>query len=210
MKSTLQWYRVFFIIMMVTIAGCKSDSVPVPEENNLINTTTTQSFQLYILKADWRSLNAVSDKETFETSLRSVGLQESLVIIDASDIEAYDWSHQTLTLTEETTSKLRNISHELNPNIPNESLFGLSKHGFVVIFNGEWLYGGIFTEAGSAMRHSYPVIYFDLTEDHKQTMLKIRPTHSFQMYQNVDPLLKQTIEISEVHDYFADLGKIIE
>jgi hypothetical protein len=83
----------------------------------------------------------------------------------------------------------------------------------VVSFEDEWLYGGVFSDAGSAVPAEYPIIY--LQERGDNIVLAIRPfavpiPFSVEHYQAFDMSIRSVIEIERVYEYFYELGKIVE
>jgi len=160
-------------------------------------------FKLYVLKDSWHSLHLGSDFQEAWTILKAVKLENSLSVIDSNDIEKYDWATQVITLTKESSERLRDELSKAGIAIPLTS----EKNGFVVTFNNEMLYGGIFIEYGSAMKISYPVIYPDFSSE--QVTFTIRPIHSvISRYETLDTSLKERIEKADLYDFFNKLGKL--
>jgi hypothetical protein len=160
-------------------------------------------FKLYVLQQNQYDLLLGSELEKAWPKLKGVELDKSpVLIITAEDIETYNWSQQKITLTPEATNRLDKV------------LWGkiaMSKNVFAVTFKGNWLYGGIVTEASSAAWVSYPVIYPDVSGP--QTILYLRPLTApvlIKNYEEFDPSVKEIIEIQPVHDFFSELGKLIE
>jgi hypothetical protein len=127
-------------------------------------------------------------------------------VITERDIEAYDWSSQSLVLTPQASLAFKDA-------IVN--FWGLqSMHvAFVVTFEDEWLYGGVFHQIGSPASARYPVIY--LQERGDNIVLTIRPfttpfPFSVEHYQAFDTSARSVIEIERVYEYFYELGKIVE
>lgn len=160
-------------------------------------------FKLYILQQSRFELQLGNEREEVWSQLKKIDLDKSYVlIITAEDIETYHWSEQKITLTQAATNRLDKALWEE---------IAIHKQAFVVTFKGNWLYGGVVMEGGSAAGVSYPVIYPDFSGP--QTILYLRPVTSpvlIKKYRDIDPSLRAIIDIQPVHDFFSDLGKLIE
>jgi hypothetical protein len=65
------------------------------------------SFKLYILKQDEFGLRLGYELEESWSILQKVDLTDSYRVITADDIQVYDWSSQTITLTQKTSDYLK-------------------------------------------------------------------------------------------------------
>jgi len=121
-------------------------------------------------------------------------------VITADDILTYNWSTQTITLTQEASAFFTEL--------PNETKLTLSHlhPAFVVVMNDLRLYGGILIEGGTAIGTWYPVIFTDFY--HNPVMFTIRPFIDYLPYDQFDPSAKQIIENQAVYDLFDRLGKL--
>ncbi len=190
----------------MVLALCTSCTDTVTEAPQLTASTFQQEtlFRLYILADDWNQLELGYEREHCWAILEQADLSKSTWVITEDDIEAYDWSGQSITLTAEASSRLKEtFSGEGN-------LYqNLIEKAFVVTFEGNWLYGGIFLDIGSAMGIRYPVIYPQVHE--KQIIFQLRPLHPISAkYQDIETSLKSLVEVEQVHDYFQKQDKLIE
>ena len=103
------------------------------------------------------------------------------------------------------------VEFRLKDTFPEDKFLSieLSHRGFVVTFDEEKLYGGMFLQRFSAMAISYPVIYTEASES--QVVFLLRPIHSIDPeYQAIDRALRKRIEIQKVRNFFSKLGKLVE
>lgn len=161
-------------------------------------------FQLYILGSDLDELELGNDPDQAWGVLAQVDLGASTWVIDQDDIETYNWSEQSITLTQNASSRLVQHLSEWSY-LP----IALSHRGFVATIDGDKLYGGVFLEAGSPMAIPWPVIYPDVSGE--TVVLRLRPAHPLSArYQDLDPSARSVIEIERVRDFFRRRGKLIE
>jgi hypothetical protein len=162
------------------------------------------SFKLYILKQDIHDLELGYKAEKAWPILQKVDLANSYTVITGDDIQVFNWSSQTFTLTQETTAYLRALPHEDMYQIGSET-------AFVITLNGKRLYGGCVTDGLTEMMIRYPVLF--ISGRYNLASFKIRPSNEgkyFYKYNQQDPSVRQIIEIPEVHDFFKKLGKLEE
>jgi hypothetical protein len=144
--------------------------------NGIVSTARAESsnrFQLVILKKDWSDLKlGYTFPEAF-TLLKSAQTAGPLLVIGQEDIESYNWSRQSITLSVQATVKLMASlppEDDWKPNnrfmakVKREHGWGnpiewaLHQKGFLVFINEEPLFGGVFLEPMSQMAIQYPVI----------------------------------------------------
>lgn len=161
-----------------------------------------EGFRLYVLKGKAWQLNLGDTQESSWSVLSTVDLKDYLLVLGPQDISSYDWSQQTITLAAEAADK---ILEAFPPPFPD---VGTDRTPFVVTFDGERLYGGIFMIEGSAQDIGYPVIY--LLASGEQIQFLVRPLHMGYgyAYRSFSPSDRGRIEVPEVRDYFAGLGKL--
>lgn len=205
---TLSWKPMLailgFIIISVACNPFRYDANS-PTATSEKGAKMDNAFVIHILKENRHSIYFGNSFEESWAVLKKVNLAQQRSTISSSDIAMYDWSQQVITLTLEASNRLR----EDWANKPND--IALLQHAFVVTFNDERLYGGLFTEEGSASRLSYPVIYPDFSKT--QIVLYLRPDNAHGLltpYRELDSNIRQRIEIDSVRTYFQELGKLIE
>jgi hypothetical protein len=183
-----------FLILLLGL--CTSCSCCSDEES---------SFRLHILRDSWDQLGLGGlDRKQAWSILKEKYQDNTALVITEEDIEAYNWSEQSILLTRETSDRLI----EAFPD--SQSWWGVEGKGFVVTQNGDWLYGGAFIPSGAAMMHLYPVIYID--EQGDQIVFYVRPFHTlgWEDYQDIAPSLRRVIEAKKVRDFFLEQGKLVE
>ena len=161
----------------------------------------TGSFSIYILKSYWQDLRLGYDLEQSWSILQEADLTKNIKVITAGDIQTYNWSSQTITLTQEASAYFNELPNEVKLEIEN------FKPAFVVVLNDHRLYGGLIIEGGTAMGTHYPVIYTNMRSN--PVVFTIRPYLAPGLeYEQFDLSAKQIIENHEVYDLFDRLGKI--
>ncbi len=191
------------VLLLVLCTSCTGVVVESPQ----LTVRTSQEetlFRLYILADDWHQLGLGYEREHCWATLEQADLGKSMWVITESDIEVYDWTGQSITLTAEASSRLKEtFSGE------RELYRNLMEKAFVVTFEDDWLYGGIFLEIGSAMGIRYPVIYHEVYQS--QIVFQLRPFHPISAkYQDIEASLKSLVEVEQVRDYFQKQDKLIE
>ena len=153
---------------------------------------------MYFLKVGWLDLgmNGVYDLERSWAFLSQVDLSDPVVSITSADIEIYNWTQQTITLTEAGTKRFYEAYNAPGP-IPM-----WEDSCFVVTFNGVRVYGGLHLLGGSAMGIKFPVFYFSIVN--RRYVFEMRPTHvgGRDPYPSWPAELRSRIEIPEIRDYF--------
>jgi hypothetical protein len=193
----------FLVVCLILLLGSfTSCSYATSTSSSSGEKTSKPSFQLYILKEDWYQLDLGYERERAWIILKEADLGDSSFVITEDDIESYDWSEQSIMLTLEATTKLKESTS-------NPSGFDMMEKGFVVTLNNEWLYGGVVLESGSAMAIEYPVIYPATYGEN--TVFRLRPIHPIPVkYRDLGASLKNVIEIQEVHDFFVEQDKLTQ
>lgn len=192
-------------LFCIILVGCSCGQQTV--QPNSTTTDAKQSFALHILEDELLRARCGSRRDRCWSLLRQMDLaSNSILVITEQDIEAYDWTSQSVVLTPQASLAFKDT-------FPNYRGLRMGSVAFVVTFEDEWLYGGVFSEAGSAAAARYPVIY--LQERGDNTALAIRPftcpiPFSVEHYQAFDIPTRSVIEIERVYEYFYELGKIVE
>lgn len=161
-------------------------------------------FHLFILKKSHDDLlpGLYSLEETWPV-LRTTDLSDPALDLNGSDISAYDWGTQTLVFTASASQRFAEVF------VGSDAGLSVIEKCFVVTFNGERRYGGIFEFPGSELRIQFPVIYVKAAQGLVSFVL--RPSHETRIddFASFPPELKARIEIPEIRDYFATLGTLI-
>jgi hypothetical protein len=184
------------VCFLVLLGLCASCCVPI--------TSSRSRFQLHIFRDRWYELQLGHEREQAWTKLKKLDLGDSALVITEDDIEQYDWREQSITLTSTASDRLNEVFTETGV-----LSVDLSERAFIATFDGEWLYGGIFLDAGSAMVIEYPVIYAWPSEG--SVVLFLRPNHQLSSWHgDIDPAYRSIIEIPELRDFFLEQGKLTE
>ena len=138
-------------------------------------------------------------RDGYDQSLNEIDLADSTFVINDSDIESYDWSDQTITLTE-------TISSQLETTIGGDPSYHLDQSAFVVTLDGKRLYGGLFLKIGSARGTDYPVIYVESFEREK-VIFQVQPCHP--SWRICESRLKE-IEVIDIYNLFNKQGKLVQ
>jgi hypothetical protein len=130
-------------------------------------------------------------------------LTDNYIVITGDDIQVYNWSSQTITLTQEASTFFTALSSE------DQTQLG-EKRVFVVTLNDKRLYGGCMIRSGLESGIDFPVMYF-LYYFKSPVVFKFSPYNlGWAAYDLIEPSAKQIIEIPDVHDFFTKLGKLEE
>ncbi len=199
--------------LQISLQSCMSSASPPttpgsppPSRTSSPSTAPVSSprFQVHILNQHWVSGYT---RESVWPTLKEMNWEEHVWVITEDDIEAYDWSQQTITMTHEATTQLKN-------SIDDEMLarWVALKQLFVVTYDNEWLYGGVFSEQGSAAGIQFPVIWLDYYEK-EQFVLHVRPDNGWWPLpptQDRQGEVWDAIQNPEVRALFADRGTLVE
>ena len=114
------------------------------------------------------------DLETSWPDLKKAYPSKVVYTITAQDIVTYDWEDQTILLSAEATDA---IEEKLGDCEPGYFDFCLNFHGFVVVYDGTPLYGGLFQHnAPIQSPFSFPIIY--VMPEREPGEFAIRPTNT--------------------------------
>ena len=138
-----------------------------------------------------------------------------VAILTAAEIETYNWTQQTITLTTAATQQLlEELLQQEDETFRQSCEAGylamcLMTKAFVITFEDEQLYAGGFQLAGGAARVEGRVIYVDINREQGVFFLLPPP------WRNRDPesakqLLAPIAQNTKLHDYFLALGKLVE
>ncbi len=180
------------LLFAVTLSGC---ALLQPK---------THSFYLYIMNEDWEYLKNKYEYHEVWPIIKELDSKNNIAEISEKDIKEYNWSTQEITLT-------TSASERLNSKISEESWFQIRvlKAVFIVIVDGQPMYGGVFIEKESQAGINFPVIYADTTNN--QIVFQIRPVPlCCSTYQDLELSKKKTIEYPEIYTVFNELGKIVK
>jgi hypothetical protein len=134
------------------------------------------------------------------------GFREATVLtLSVDDIETFEWSSQTITLSAAASHAFRETFKTRAP-VAGDRLPNMYCAPFVVTTSGIPLYGGIFLDRMSAMGIRYPVIYLNEAKDGRLT-LTVSP------FQTARPLEEssdrwRSVKLPEIRDVFAKAGKL--
>jgi len=205
MKPTISfWCRALVLALLMTACVSSPGAITsvAPTIERPVADTGAKSFGLYILHQNLPV--TCYELEKCWPILKQANLNSNDFVISQDDIETYDWSSQTITLTSQATNQL-NTHFSANP-----SNLGSNRVAFVVTLDGEWLYGGIFLDL-SEQPYSFPLIFTDFSGT--QAVFYLRPgalRRPVQDYQQYNASQRKIIEIGRVHDLFKGLGKLVE
>ena len=180
--STTHLCTVIYIAIMTPSANTS----PTTE----LQTSDTSRFQLVILKQNTFSLRLGYDAEEALPKLLAVNLKDNIFIVGLNEIESYDWTSQSITLTSQATAHLRHalslrpesdegitdlnaMKKSLNWGNPFEH--ALYVQAFVVVIDGAPTYGGIFLDAMSQMAIKFPVIRVEIIDS--KVVFHLLPVH---------------------------------
>lgn len=179
------WSCGFFLIIYNTLS-----SFTTLAHNNSTNVQRQDRFQLLILKQDLDDLKLGNQSDGAFPKLQAAQNAARLFVIGLPEIDSYDWTKQSITLTESATvallqalpsnqslkepiRKLKNLKEHLGWKKPIESELYIK--AFVVTANSEFIYGGIFLDPTSQRLINYPVIRAKLVDN--KAVLNILPVH---------------------------------
>lgn len=197
--------------------------------------TTLQKpiFQLHILQKDWLwyKLHLQNTPEGVWSALKAIDLSsESYFKMDESDIEHYNWSDQSILLTVESSMRFLGVSAKKIDSLNIDQLtrkaeasmnLGLGINGsvFIILFEGEKLYGGAVDNVVSTKGYQVPTIFiqiatvYDTLPKKVQIRFIIRPLKTIRAiltgYQALDQQLKNRIEKREIYNFFKKIDKLI-
>lgn len=147
-------------------------------------------FQFVILKQNWHDLQLGYHAAEALARLKTVDASGTLLVLNLSTIDRYDWNQQTITLTQAGTEALVHalakqeagsarikILTELKQSLgwSNPLERALYIKGFVVRLQGEALYAGIFLDATSQMAIDFPVARVSVTDG--KARIALLPIH---------------------------------
>jgi len=189
----LKKFRLILCLLLTVILGGCAALQPKPP-----------SFYLVIMNEDWEYLKNQYEYNEVWPIIKGLDSKNNVAEISEKDIKEYNWSTQEITLT-------TSASERLNTKISEESWFQIRvlKAVFIVIVDGQPMYGGVFIEKESQAGINFPVIYADT--ENNQIIFQIRPEHMCcTSYQDLELYKKKTIEYPEIYNVFNELGKIVK
>lgn len=209
--SKNKWF--LFLVMMFVLISCDTQNKGVQMDGEPV-------FQFAILD---QGLTASApglgyDWQTAWPILQSAYPSQISYTITEYDIERYDWSTQVITLNARASEAVFQQFHVTidDCSIENSDKECLLKRAFIVTYNGEPLYGGIFIpDYPMPTRYQYPIIYTSLSGK-GQLNLIIRPYKSVsKRYMAEDYKLYSAEEWSlikdkRIEDLFSQLGTLVK
>lgn len=147
-------------------------------------------WQLIIFRQGWNELQLGYAAAPAQTTLFALDTQAALFVVSLSEIAAYDWERQTLVLTSTASTALaQTLADDGGARADVEVLTdfyeslgwgsavsrSLYTRAFIVMVEGEPVYGGIFLDAVSQMAINYPVAR--VSNEGDQLVLALLPIH---------------------------------
>lgn len=157
------------------------------------------AWQLIVFKPGWNELQLGYAAAPAQTTLFALDTGDPLFVVSLSQIAAYDWEQQTITLTSEASTALAQALADAGGATADVQALtdfyaslgwgsavsrALYTRAFVVLVEGEPVYGGIFLDAVSQMAIDYPVARVSRVGD--QLVLALLPIHI--PFAEVDPV----------------------
>jgi hypothetical protein len=179
MKTNKAYHIALAVVGVVFLSACAADNRPAAD-----------TFELIIFEQNWGGLSLGYDYEQAWPKLVALNRDDALFTVGVAEIDVYDWSHQSITLTAEASAgladalgradvlnegatALKELEASLGWGNPIEQ--ALYTRGFVVTLNDEPVYGGIFLNAISQMGIDYPVIRVEVAQG--KAILHLLPVH---------------------------------
>jgi hypothetical protein len=183
------------LVMCTVVASCTKAT---PE--------SSARFQLHVLDISWGDPTDPDLGYTRDTAwpvLKNLDWEQSSIwTITEQDIELYDWNQQTITLTVEATTDLRQA---FDDDALSRWMIG---QAFVVTCDGDWVYGGVFYLPEGAAGIDFPAIYLQYSE-REQAVLVLRSSHARCLF--VDhPRCVSDLQYPEIRVVFAKHNKLVE
>lgn len=197
-----------FALLLGLLPAC-AFAQPSSEDSTL----DEQAWQLVILRQGWSELQLGYAAAPSQTALFALDIQDPLFVVSLSEMETYDWEHQTITLTTAASSALAQAladdggsRTDVKPLTDFYESLGwgsavsraLYTRAFVVQVNGEPVYGGIFLDAISQMAIDYPVAR--VSNEGEQLVIALLPIHI--PFAEMDPVGSSgemgTVQVPEV------------
>ncbi len=193
------------ILVIVLFSGSVMSFTGCHKQNQLTENVNMDNFQIVILNDDInKQLPGLGySNETAWPVLQNSYPQSVIFQVITTDIESYDWNNQVIILTEEASTNLENFfSTTETTNIENI----ISNHPFLVIFDNEPIYGGLFLSGiPIATSYDFPIIY--PKQENNKISLTIKPNNSILRTYSVDEW--KVIKDDRIKKYFDELGKSV-
>jgi hypothetical protein len=163
-------------------------------------------FAIYVFKPG--SLGSMTMGYTLESSqkyIQAADLATADFVIAPADILTYDWPRQTLTLDPAIRK-----NHQVS-----ETMFLKPFSGFIIVYQGQKVLGGVALERISPAAVKYPVMYvmegplYPPSDDFK---IALRATHDYKVDLEAPTaaLYADSAVAEQIRQYFQDLGKLKE
>ena len=207
MKTILGY--ILMLVLMTAIFSCSKQQLPTNDLTTLASEVTsmnTTGFLVYIF--DQEAVPGLGPTaETTWQILQAVPLEQSAFIVTEDILLSYHWQTQTITFT--------NPWGQTNFDAPSYMRDGLG--AFVVVYQGQRLFGGKIVFAGSPRRFDYPAMAlskdFILMENPELQGKLVYSFHprSAVMYPPQSQFLAADPAIAEaVKEHLRQLGKLVE
>ena len=211
MKNNNSFSSVSLTLALTFILAACSSSGDNQSKNTPIK--SQPSFRLVLLAQDKISWPEGSTRYTWEMiwpRLQDAYPSAVDYSIEEADVESYYWTEQIIVLTPQASDVLFDTvgCEESEREYPYFCLS--SGHNFLVVVDGEPLYGGEFSLSGSSRPIDYPTIYLGTND--KRVVFEIHDAHSV-YYEDVVPWATPgwgVMEDERIKTIFSDLGKSIE
>ena len=157
------------------------------------------AWQLIVFKPGWNELQLGYAAAPAQTALFALDTQDPLFVVSLPEIAAYDWERQAVTLTPTASTALAQaLADDGGARADVKALTdfyanlgwgsavsrALYTRAFVVLVEGEPVYGGIFLDAVSQMAIDYPVAR--VSNQGEQLVLALLPIHI--PFAEIDPV----------------------
>lgn len=178
----------FGTLLILGLSSCEEKRNETPISN--------EAFQIAVLQGELlckpKSLGASS--ESALNTLYEIYPESVVHRITLNDIQVYNWSEQSILLTENGAKEFQNAIRE-----------GKCPHAFLVLEENNPIYGGQITLSFVATAMNYPVIY---VEQNPQK-ITIRPFHTIQEIEQNNPAWV-IIKDKKLKDVLLKAKKLVE
>ena len=194
--------RIFLLALLSSLISCN-----VTSENAQISKDS--EFQLVVLDYEVTRYGGLGqDWQTAWPVLQAAYPSHVEYTISAGAIDSYDWSEQIIYLTDQASvamlDKYEVTSEDCHK---NRGKVCVIPQAFLVVYQGEPLYGGIFWIKDDMVAYAimYPIIA-SMTTDDGHVAFIIRPYKSISKTYSADDWL--LIKDKRIEALFAELGKL--
>lgn len=123
-------------------------------------------------------------------------------LISENDIEQFDWTNKTITLTSEASKRIKEKYEE--------SMYNFEERLFIVKIGTQSVFGGTILALGSARVIDYPVMYIEYDDESSRVKFVIHSSHAFLDHDfNSDPYYA-IINSEVLYEHLINVGKLVE